>query len=41
MEIMKMFKKLMDNFYPESCVCDGAFVVVWTILVANENNSVD
>jgi hypothetical protein len=42
MEIMKMFQnKLLDNFYPESHVRDVPFAVVWNVLAANENNSVN
>jgi hypothetical protein len=34
-------KKLINNFYPERHVCDVAFVVVWNILVADANKSVN
>jgi hypothetical protein len=34
-------KKLLDNFYPELCICDITFAVVWNVLVADENNSVN
>jgi hypothetical protein len=28
----------LDNLYPESCICDVAFAVVWNVLAADENN---
>jgi hypothetical protein len=34
-------KTLLDNFYPESHISDVAFAVVWNVLVADENNSVN
>jgi hypothetical protein len=34
-------KKLLDNFYAESRVRDVAFAVVWNVLAADENNSVN
>jgi hypothetical protein len=30
-----------DNLYPESDFCDVAFAVVWNILAADENRSVN
>ncbi len=30
-----------ENFYPESCVRIVAFVVVWNVFAAGENNSVN
>ncbi len=33
-------KKLLDNFYSESCIREVAFAVVWNDLAADENNSV-
>jgi hypothetical protein len=42
MEIMKMFqKRFFDILYPESHFCDVTFAVVWNVLVANENKSVN
>ncbi len=41
MEIMKMFQKLMDNVYPDSRIPDIAFAVVWNVLAADENKSVN
>ncbi len=42
MEIMKMFKKiLIYNFYPDLRICDVTFVVVWNVLAADENESVN
>ncbi len=40
MEIMKMFKKKLDN-YPESHIHDVTFAVVWNVLAADENNSIN
>jgi hypothetical protein len=40
MEIMTCSKK-MDNLYPESDIRDVTFVVVWNVLVADENKSVN
>jgi hypothetical protein len=34
-------QNLIDNFYPESWVRNVAFAVVWNVLVADENNSVN
>jgi hypothetical protein len=34
-------KRFFDNLYPESHLCDVTFVVVWNVLVADENNSVN
>jgi hypothetical protein len=34
-------KKLTDNFYPDLRVCDVAFAVVWNVLAADENESVN
>jgi hypothetical protein len=34
-------KNCFDNFYPESHLCDVTFAVVWNVLVADENNSVN
>ncbi len=34
-------KKLFDNLYPESHLCDVTFAVVWNVLAADENNSVN
>jgi hypothetical protein len=34
-------KQKLDKLYPESCIPDVAFAVVWNILVADENNSVN
>ncbi len=33
--------KFFDNLYPESNLCDVTFAVVWNILVADENRSVN
>jgi hypothetical protein len=42
MEIMKMFQiSFFDNLYPESDLCDVTFAVVWNILAADENRSVN
>jgi hypothetical protein len=30
-----------DNLYPESHLCDVTFAVVWNILAADENKSVN
>ncbi len=37
-EVPKMF---FDNLYPESHLCDVTFAVVWNVLAADENNSVN
>jgi hypothetical protein len=34
-------KKFLDNLYPESQLCDVTFAVVWNVLAAGENNSVN
>ena len=34
-------KRFFDNLYPESHLCDVTFAVVWNVLVADENNSVN
>ncbi len=34
-------KKFLDNLYPESQLCDVTFAVVWNVLAADENNSVN
>jgi hypothetical protein len=34
-------KKKLDNFYPESHMSDVVFGVVWNVLTADENNSVN
>ncbi len=34
-------KKFFYNLYPESHLCDVTFAVVWNVLVADENNSVN
>ncbi len=39
MEIMKMFKKKF--WTPESDIRDVTFAVVWNVLVADENKSVN
>ncbi len=42
MEIMKMFQiSVLTNLYPESDLLDVTFAVVWNILVADENRSVN
>ncbi len=42
MEIIKMFAIFFfDNLYPESGIHDVAAVVVWNVLVGDENNSVN
>jgi hypothetical protein len=33
--------RFFDNLYPESHLRDGTFAVVWNVLVADENNSVN
>ena len=33
--------KFFDNLYPESDLCDVTFAVVWNILAADENRSVN
>ena len=37
-DVPKMF---FDNLYPESHLCDVTFAVVWNVLAADENNSVN
>jgi hypothetical protein len=34
-------KKNLDNLYPESHIRDVTFLVVWNVLVADENKSVN
>jgi hypothetical protein len=34
-------KKVFDNLYPESHLCDVTFAVVWNVLAADENKSVN
>jgi hypothetical protein len=34
-------KTFIDNLYPESHLCDVTFALVWNVLVADENNSVN
>jgi hypothetical protein len=34
-------KKIMGNIYPDLRVSDVAFAVVWNVLAADENNSVN
>jgi hypothetical protein len=34
-------KIFFDSLYPESHLCDVTFAVVWNVLVADENNSVN
>ncbi len=34
-------KTILDNLYPESHLCDVTFAVVWNVLVAYENKSVN
>jgi hypothetical protein len=34
-------KKIFDNLYPESHLCDVTFAVVWNVLLADVNNSVN
>jgi hypothetical protein len=41
MEIMKMFQKILDKLYQELDICDVTFAVVWNVLVADENKSVN
>jgi hypothetical protein len=42
MEILKMSKKsIFDNLYPESHLRDVTFAVVWNVLAADENKSVN
>jgi hypothetical protein len=38
---MKVFQKKLVNLYPESHLRDVTFAVVWNVLAADENNSVD
>ncbi len=38
---MKMFQKYLDSLYPESHIRDVTFVVVWNVLTADENKSVN
>ncbi len=37
-DVQKMF---LDNLYPESHLPDVTFAVVWNVLAANENKSVN
>jgi hypothetical protein len=37
-DVQKLF---LDNMYPESDLCDVTFLVVWNVLVADGNNSVN
>ena len=41
MKIIKMYQKKLDNLYPESDMCDVPFAVVWNVLVADKNKSVN
>ena len=34
-------KRFLDNLYPESHLCDVTFAVVWNVLAADENKSVN
>ncbi len=34
-------KRFFDNLYPESDLCDVTFPVVWNILAADKNRSVN
>jgi hypothetical protein len=34
-------KKFLDNLNPESHLCDVTFAVVWNVLAADENKSVN
>ncbi len=34
-------KRFLDNLYPKSHLCDVTFAVVWNVLVADENKSVN
>jgi hypothetical protein len=34
-------KRFLDNLYPELHLCDVPFAVVWNILGADENKSVN
>ncbi len=34
-------KRFLDNLYPESHLCDVTFTVVWNVLAADENKSVN
>ncbi len=34
-------KTFFDNLYPELHLCDVTFAVVWNVLAADENNSVN
>jgi hypothetical protein len=34
-------KKVIDNFYPDLRIRDIAFAVVWNVLTADENESVN
>jgi hypothetical protein len=34
-------KNNLDNFYPESHICDVTFADVWNVLTADENKSVN
>jgi hypothetical protein len=42
MEVMKMFQIfVLDNSYPESHILYVTFVVVWNVLAADENKSIN
>jgi hypothetical protein len=34
-------KRFLENLYPESHSCDVTFAVVWNVLAADENKSVN
>ncbi len=34
-------KTISDNLYPESLLCDVTFAVVWNVLAADKNKSVN
>ena len=34
-------KRFFDNLHPESHLCDVTFAVVWNVLAADENKSVN
>jgi hypothetical protein len=36
-----VLKTILDNLYPESQILDITFAVVWNVLAADENKSVD
>ncbi len=36
-----VLKTCFENLYPESQLCDVTFAVVWNVLAADENNSVN